>query len=367
MKRAVWRTQPAATTPPPKTYLVRYRYRWCGMVPDEVLCIVFTYLDTKTLLITVPQVCRPWRNLCQELGGVELDFSQFGDQLIPVEALAGWPLQTAPDGGGGDHAATQGCAWKTGACDLFPRAVSATMGLEADFVFDQGVVDAHVVVMATKCTELKHASFGHCSNLTDKALVGLAKNCAGIQHANFSWCKHLTDAALCVLATKCSGLAHVDFRGCRMVTDAGVVALADNCPGLTHACFYACGKLTDAAAIALARRCRRLAHADFGNCANLTDKAVIALAVHCRGLTHANFYDCNLTDAAVCALASNCPKIVSANFNSCWRLTDDAVITLAGKLKRGTPPLPRICSRTLVDCVAARAPGWEEGGDAIQQ
>lgn len=42
---------------------------------DEVLCIVFSNLDSKTLMVSVPQVCKLWRALCQDIQDVHLDFS----------------------------------------------------------------------------------------------------------------------------------------------------------------------------------------------------------------------------------------------------------------------------------------------------
>jgi hypothetical protein len=38
------------------------------------LCIIFSLLDAKTLMLAVPQVCRFWRSVCQELDGVHLNF-----------------------------------------------------------------------------------------------------------------------------------------------------------------------------------------------------------------------------------------------------------------------------------------------------
>ena len=42
---------------------------------DEILCIVFSQLDAKTLMVSVPQVCKLWRALCQDIQDVHLDFS----------------------------------------------------------------------------------------------------------------------------------------------------------------------------------------------------------------------------------------------------------------------------------------------------
>ena len=49
-------------------------------VQDEVLCIILSQLDANTLMIVVPQVCKFWRSMCQELSGVHLDFGWWGGE-----------------------------------------------------------------------------------------------------------------------------------------------------------------------------------------------------------------------------------------------------------------------------------------------
>lgn len=63
---------------------VRVTIEW---LQDEVLCIIFSNLDTKTLVVIIPQVCKLWRAVCQDVEGVHLDFSwwrekdEYGGQL----------------------------------------------------------------------------------------------------------------------------------------------------------------------------------------------------------------------------------------------------------------------------------------------
>ena len=64
-----------------------------GLVPPEILYIMLALLDAKTLMTIIPQVCMLWRNVCQGLGGVHLDFTWFGMKMVPLEVLAGWRLQ----------------------------------------------------------------------------------------------------------------------------------------------------------------------------------------------------------------------------------------------------------------------------------
>ena len=210
-------------------------------VQDEVLCIILLLLDAKTLMIAVPQVCKFWRSMCQELDSVHLDFRWWGEKKVPLEVVAGWRVLPtlavagcANGGGGGsaegdeaaaDDAAPEEERWASGMCALFPHTTSVTMA------YEQGVEDAHVHALADKCHK-----------------------CRGLTHANFYDCDQLTDAAVLALADKCRGLTHANFRGCDNLTDAAVLELADKCRGLTHAEFYECRNLTDAAEAAIAKQ-----------------------------------------------------------------------------------------------------------------
>ena len=125
---------------------------------DEVLRIVLSYLDAKTLMIAVPQVCKFWRSMCQELDGVHLDFRWWRKKKVPLQVVAGWRvlptlLQMAKgadsggDGPEGDGAAAgggaqQGGRWASGMCALFPHTTSVTM---------HEVEDAHLLALADKC------------------------------------------------------------------------------------------------------------------------------------------------------------------------------------------------------------------------
>ena len=45
------------------------------VLPDELLQLIFALVDTKTLLTTVPAVCRRWRAVCGQTRNVhDLDF-----------------------------------------------------------------------------------------------------------------------------------------------------------------------------------------------------------------------------------------------------------------------------------------------------
>ena len=148
------------------------------LVPDELLEIIFAFLGPKTLMITVPQVCRQWRQVCQGLVGVHLDF-RWWNGMVPVGALAGatdTPFVRANPG------------WVTGLCQLFPHTAAAS------FKEENGVTDEGVVALAKGCPGLTSVSFSRCENLTDVAVVALAQGCLGLTSVIFRGCAKLTDA-----------------------------------------------------------------------------------------------------------------------------------------------------------------------------
>ena len=351
-------------------------------IPNEILCIILSLLDARTLMTVVPQVCKFWRSMCQELDGVHLDFmwwtreivqsdpanpgQQHGStspaliEKIPLEVVAGWRVADgAPSGAGADGTAAGGREqqerrWTSGMCALFPRTTSVTMGggqqvedahllalagmcrgiTHVDFHRCTHLTNAAVLELFDMCRGLTHVDFGECGQLTDAAVLGLAEKSRGrLTHATFCYCWNLTDAAVTALADKCRGLTHVNFAGLVKLTDAAVIALA-KCRGLTHVDFELCPHLTDAAVVELFDKCRGITHAAFRRCRDLTDAAVLELAEKCRGgLTHADFGGCShLTDAALLGLADKCCSgLTHADFHSCPKLTDAAVIELVVK------------------------------------
>ena len=75
------------------------------LIPPEVALKVLSQLDGKTLFVSVPQVCKRWRALCQDIRDVHLDFRWWGG-IVPAEVLAGW--RQAPFTVGGGHASGRG-------------------------------------------------------------------------------------------------------------------------------------------------------------------------------------------------------------------------------------------------------------------
>ena len=185
---------------------------YISMLPNELLCISFEYLELKTLVLVIPHVCRQWRKACQALGGVHLDFHRLWMwRDIPMEFIASLGV-------------------------LFPRTERVT---------GSKMSDAGLIALANTCPGLEEVTLYGGWPLTDKALIALAKGCPKLTTVHFQRCDNLTDDALIALADNCRELTTVNFWDCEKLTDEALIALADKCGGLTSVNFWGCDRLTD--------------------------------------------------------------------------------------------------------------------------
>lgn len=58
------------------TAVVQHAAKWTmDDLPDEIVCVFISQLDAETLMFIIPQVCKRWRALCQDVRNVHLNFS----------------------------------------------------------------------------------------------------------------------------------------------------------------------------------------------------------------------------------------------------------------------------------------------------
>ena len=49
-------------------------------MPDEILGSIFLFVNSETLMRSVPDVCRKWREVCKTLSGVHLKVDRRDDE-----------------------------------------------------------------------------------------------------------------------------------------------------------------------------------------------------------------------------------------------------------------------------------------------
>jgi len=246
-------------------------------LPNDVWCIIFSHVDPKTLLTAVPQVCKQWRESCQELSDVALDFHWCLRQRPSNlhQALAGtWQKDSVKKAG-----------FVTGICKIFPRASKLILGPN---VLQQNINDDFLLAIAHGCYGFTVANFFKCDQITNVAVIAMAERCPQIETVDFSYCRNLTDVAVVALAKGCPNITSATFANCYDLTDKSLVSLAEGCPGLKTVTFPFVSNLTDKAVVALAKGCPHIAEVNFKFCVNLTDAAVDALVEHCSELTSEN-------------------------------------------------------------------------------
>ena len=337
-------------------------------LPVELLLHVFSFLDTKTLMVAVPAVCRRWREVCGHTPRVRADLSFVQQSLrraplparllrssLPLHGLASAlqrfkHIESVLIPSGSDAVA---CA----AAVSCPRlsVVDFTCRLDAT-ALSLNLTDIGLIAIAELCPLLKSIDVRQ-GCFTDAALAALTENCpkltslivggfgGGISNAgvrtivqqygsqltsiHFENCTNLGDDAIIAIPKHCPRLIAVGFPDSAM-TGAGMVALAQHYPRLTSVDFHGCYELTDADMVTFVQHCPLLTRVDISDCAQLTDRAVVTLAEKCKQLALVNAIGCTwLADNTLIALGKHCPLLTTVDFTECSLVTDSGVIALA--------------------------------------
>ena len=342
--------------------------------PDELLEVIFLFLDPKSLMIAVPQVCKHWRRVCHGLKGVNLDFDWWVEgtgngtakaplcdrctryslpvggkvevatklckdcledkllcdtccadshEMMPYHTPS--PIEERPTSAPAD--AFAGC------CGYSPVNVPAGGGSAGTPMSCRTLVrsssrieDSHLFQLALYCPDLTRLDFGDCEGLTDFAVCFLAARCTFLTHVDFSFervhvdMEMLTDRALVVLATCCPKLVHVDFGFFDNLTDAAVIVLAQNCPDLVYVRFLNGNSrgwgLTDTSTVELAKKCPGMKTVEFGGGQHISDSSLM-VAID-RWDLDGDFpwgFVGYVTDRALLAYADRHPELTHLNLN----------------------------------------------------
>lgn len=227
-------------------------------IPDHIMCMVLELLDSKTLLISVPQVCKRWRIMCRGVRA-RFDFSWWAYKAVPVEVLGGLP-----------PAYSSGGMRLSGLCQLFPGAVAVEFG------YGQRVTDEHLIALRSCRRITAFILCGACS-ITDRGMDSLAHGRAAITDIDLENCDKLTDATVYTLAKHCPRITAVSFNKCFRLTDAALLTLAKKCSSIVTIDLRWVTRVTDQGMIAFAGEATKLQTIHLGYCYNLNGAAVIAL------------------------------------------------------------------------------------------
>lgn len=101
-------------------------------------------------------------------------------------------------------------------------ASSIPMIISLNLSFCLQLTDIAILELMKHCHALQHIDLQACK-ITDEAIFHIVHNSSQLQHANFNWCIQLTDNALHHLIDgPCNHLTDLSLNGCNLITSGGI-------------------------------------------------------------------------------------------------------------------------------------------------
>ncbi|XP_022135816.1 F-box/LRR-repeat protein 3 isoform X2 [Momordica charantia] len=159
-----------------------------------------------------------------------------------------------------------------------------------------GVTDANIIQLISRCNSLKVLNLACCPSITDAAISSMASSCPKIVSLKLESCNMITERSLDELGLRCSLLEELDLTDCCGVNDKGLECLS---------------------------RCSQLLCLKLGLCSHITDKGLIKIALNCTRIYELDLYRClGIEDAGLGALSNGCKKLMKLNLSYCKNVTD---------------------------------------------
>ncbi|OWB74185.1 hypothetical protein B5S31_g3968 [[Candida] boidinii] len=361
-------------------------------LPPEVLYLIFSYLSSKSDLLSVILTCKHWGDLIIDLiwfrPGIQNKdiFNQLKKVMeIPRDSTV-WNyrqyikrlnLSLVP------HLVTDKYL------DLFNGAINLERitlvncshitnkhisnllkgchRLQSiDLTGVRDIEDDIYLELAENCKRLQGLYAPGSSKVTKPAVLSLIENCPLLKRVKFSDCTDIDDEVVIKLAHSCPNLVEIDLHGCEKVTNVSLYELFSSLEFLkefkisknsninyefletkngTELCldklrildFTSCINITDKAVEKLVKLAPRLRNVVLSKCSNITDASLRAIATLGKNLHYVHLGHCgNITDFGAKELIKSCHRLQYIDLACCSQLTDDTVTELAllPKLRR---------------------------------
>ncbi|RKU43736.1 hypothetical protein DL546_005605 [Coniochaeta pulveracea] len=351
-------------------------------LPDDVLILVFQYLDIVEL-IRLRQVCSHWRRLLQESPKLcrHVDLSHLNGRVTDwslVNILAPFignrPVEM--DISNCFHITDEGFAalwrncgknvkswkmrsvWDVSASQILEMSDNAKGLEEVDWSNCRKVGDnllARVVgwvvpepprprdsgrnVVITSSNARNRSQRGQPPQkigVSQKAgkdqtmpSPGTVIGCPNLRRLNLSYCKHITDRSMAHLAAHASNrLEALSLTRCTSITDAGFQSWSPfRFRALTQLCLADCTYLSDNSITALVNAAKNLTHLDLSFCCALSDTAtqVVALGLPLLRELRLAFCGSAVSDASLGCIALHLHELHGLSVRGCVRVTGTGV------------------------------------------
>lgn len=217
-------------------------------LPEDILARILEFLDTKTLLLAAPLVCRHWSAVLRQLACVQLDFSfavreetslQYGED--GSESLVPTGLAFAPLGNE----------------DL--RRLLSTRFRAVWRVHLGSCIDITPLGFADPTTSVRHLDLEYCE-LEDSDLAELFRRLPNLQFLKAAYC-NITNVVLQSLATYCKSLRILRLDDCHAEWDEeGLGIVASSCQSLSGLALNGLQEVPNEMFVSLAEHLSHLRH-----------------------------------------------------------------------------------------------------------
>ena len=164
-------------------------------LPSSILAKVFSEVDSRTLLVAIPAVCRGWRDICKY-------------DLPPVHLDVRWNAR--------------------------------------DHYRGNAVTDVALNTMAQRFRRVDAISVPDCSGVPPEGFVALLTSCPGVTRIDFDNSENIHTPVLNAVAAQCPRLTFLNLNNTCRATDADLLAVGAGCPRLQHLELLKCSSITSA-------------------------------------------------------------------------------------------------------------------------
>ncbi|GMG36356.1 unnamed protein product [Ambrosiozyma monospora] len=356
-------------------------YTLISVLPPEILCLIFSYLQNKSDLLSVALTCKYWGELIIDLIWFRPGISnkKIFDQLESVmktpkttwnyrSYIKRLNLSLVPNMVTDDY-----LSLFIGATNLeritlvncskihhqsVANILSGCSRLQSiDLTGVKDIQDDIYLALASNCKRLQGLYAPGSSNISKEAVLMLIDNCCLLKRVKLSDCNNVDDDVIMRLVKNCPNLVEIDLHGCDQVTNTSLHFLFSKLEflkefkisknaNLTYKCFESecviklapklrnvvlskCVEITDASLRAIATLGKNLHYVHLGHCSNITDFGARDLIKSCYRLQYIDLACCTqLTNATVIELAQ-LQKLRRIGLVKCSSITDEGIVALA--------------------------------------
>ncbi|KAG7883650.1 hypothetical protein KL938_002887 [Ogataea parapolymorpha] len=369
-----------------------------AVLPPEILCVIFSYLNSKSDLISVALTCRYWANLIIELiwfrPGISsrVIFERLGKVMAIPRTQTAWDyrkyikrlnLSLVP------HLVTnEYLSLFSGANHLERITLVNCSNISHEHISEiirgchrlqsidltgvKGIQDDIYYELANNCKRLQGLYAPGSFQVSKTAVLALINSCPLLKRVKLSDCNNVDDEVVNQLVTHCPNLVEIDLHGCEKVTNKSLHNLFSRLEflkefkisknaNITYECFESktgaqlcldkmrildftqCLNITDRAVEKVIKLAPKLRNVVLSKCTAITDASLRAIATLGKNLHYVHLGHCsNITDFGAKDLIKSCYRLQYIDLACCTQLTNETVYELS--------QLPRLRRIGLVKC-----------------